>query len=150
VAVDASAAGLRKAQQLAARHDVVLVTEVADLAEFQMGEAAWDAIVCTFGHFPPTLRQQVHHAIVRALKPGGVFLGEFYTPAQLAKGTGGPSDPALLVTAADMAQGLAGLEMELLQEVERDLLEGSAHVGSSATVQVVACCPIQPYIPGRP
>ena len=84
------------------------------------------------------LRARVHRDVVAALRPGGIFLLEAYTPAQLAFRTGGPPTLDLLVTAATLREELAGLEFEIAVEREREIHEGPRHNGHSAVVQVLA------------
>ena len=80
----------------------------------------------------------MHAQVVAGLMPGGVYLLEAYTPAQLAFGTGGPKDPALCMTLAALREELAGLDFEIARECERDVFEGTGHTGRSAVVQVIA------------
>jgi hypothetical protein len=76
------------------------------------------------------------------LKPGGRIVLEAFTPRQLEKqkagARGGPRDAALLYWAEDLRGDFAGAEIELLQEVETTLEEGTLHVGPSAVVRMVA------------
>lgn len=137
-AVDFSLEGLRKAEQLARERGVTITTVHADLADFEAQASAFSGIVSIFAHVPPSVRKHVHGWIPRALRPGGVFLLEAYTPAQLAHGTGGPRDAALLMSLEDLREELAPLAIELGREVERDVHEGTFHAGPSATVQLVA------------
>ncbi len=137
-AVDQSAVGLAKAARLAAVRGVSLTTVVTDLATYRIAPAAWSGIVATFVHLPPALRRVVHIQVVAGLRPGGVFILEAYTPAQLAFGTGGPKDPDLCLTLASLQVELAGLEFIIGRECERDVIEGTGHTGRGAVVQVVA------------
>jgi SAM-dependent methyltransferase len=138
-AVDQSSVGMARAGELAGARGVELTTEVADLADFDFGSARWDNIVSIFGHLPSDLRRDVHRRIVDALKPGGVFLIEAYTPAQLGtSGTGGPSDPDMLLTADTLRSELAGLETLLAREITREVNEGEFHKGEGAVVQFIA------------
>ena len=138
VAVDLSTVGLAKAARLARERGVAITTVQADLAQYALGRAAWDGIVSIWCHLPPPLRARVHRDVVGALRPGGVFMLEAYTPAQLAYGTGGPSTVELLPTAAVLREELAGLEIEIALECEREIHEGSRHNGRGAVVQVLA------------
>ncbi|MDQ5979623.1 MAG: hypothetical protein QG602_2598, partial [Verrucomicrobiota bacterium] len=99
-ALDQSATGLTKARALAEKHGVSLATLVADLADYSILPGAWAGIVAIFMHLPPDLRSRVLTQAAAGLQPGGVFILESYTPAQLAFGTGGPRDVALLPTLA--------------------------------------------------
>lgn len=137
-AMDASGVGMRKAAQLAQARGVALATAVADLARYAIEPAAWDGIVSIYVHLPPPLRRQVHRAAAAGLKPGGVFVLEAYTPAQLGYGTGGPSAAEVLMTLEMLREDLAGLTFEVAQEIERDVIEGQFHSGRAAVVQVLA------------
>lgn len=137
-AVDGSAVGMAKARQLAARRGVAIETHVADLANFTIKPDHWAGIVATFTHFPPALRRQVHAAVVAGLRPGGIYLLEAYTPAQLAHDTGGPRDPELLMQLEELRTELPGLAFEIGQEIEREVREGLGHTGRAAVVQVAA------------
>lgn len=136
--VDGSSVGLAKAARLASERGVALETIVADLATYDVGQHTWQVIVSVFAHLPPPLRRQVHASCVRALAPGGLFVLEAYTPAQVARGTGGPPDPALCMTLAGLRDELAGLTFEHGEELEREIYEGDHHHGLSSVVQVVA------------
>jgi SAM-dependent methyltransferase len=136
--LDLSAVGLAKARALAAREGVPLATVAADLAAYAIQPGAWSGIVAIFMHLPPDLRARVLAQAAAGLRPGGVFVLECYTPAQLAFNTGGPREPALLPTLDLLRRELAGLDFLHAQELERDILEGDGHTGRGAVVQVVA------------
>lgn len=136
--VDASPVGLAKARALAAARGVSIETVEADLAEFDIVPGAWEGIVSIFCHLPPLLRQRVHGQVVSGLAPGGVFVLEAYTPAQLALGTGGPSNAEMMPTLAQLRGELEGLEWLHAVETERPVREGAFHDGRSAVVQVLA------------
>lgn len=136
--VDGSKVGLEKAQKLATQRGVKLETVVADLREFDLGTAKWDAIVSIWCHVPPDLRAALHPKIIAALKPGGVLLLEHYHPKQLGYGTGGPPDAKLLVTRADLERDFAALEVLHAFEGERDIHEGAGHAGKSFVTQFIA------------
>lgn len=137
-AVDCSSVGLKKAQQLATQQGVEIETIHADLADYDLGCSKWDAIVSIFCHLPPELRVRVHQQVVKALKPGGCLLLEAYRPKQLEYGTGGPPSLAMMMSKAGLKVELEGLEFHQLQELERDVVEGSFHTGLGAVVQLIA------------
>lgn len=137
-AVEQSGVGIARGRALAAERGAVVAFVQDDLAQFDMGEGKWGGIVSIFAHLPPALRRDVHARVVRALAPGGVFILEAYTPAQLALGTGGPRDAELLMTRDALVRELDGLEFVVARELEREVAEGSMHRGTSSVVQVVA------------
>ena len=140
-AVDQSAVGLRKAQQLAADNAVKITTVVADLADYDLGQEAWDGIVSISAHTPAAIRENLHLQVVTALKKGGVFILEAYTERQLEMDSvGGPPDTqrAMFMSLDELQLELNGLDMVLGVEIERNISEGTFHQGDSAVVEVVA------------
>jgi SAM-dependent methyltransferase len=137
LAVDQSAVGLAKAARLAAERGVRVETACVDLAGYEIEPGAWAGIVSVFCHLPPAIRVPLYAAVVRGLRPGGAFVLEAYTPAQIGRGTGGPEDPALTVSLADLTRELAGLEFVHARETEREIPEGEHRTGVGAVVQVV-------------
>lgn len=136
--VDLTENGMAKARRLAAERGVTIHTVVADLAEWDLGHERWDLIVSIFFHCPPPVRRRIHAALAGALRPGGRFILESYTPAQIGRGTGGPPVPELTNTLADLRAELTGLEIVHGAELERPVIEGSGHTGLASVVQVVA------------
>jgi SAM-dependent methyltransferase len=141
-AVDQSEVGLANAAKLALERDVPLTTTLADLAEYDIGEGRWAGIVSIWAHVPPGIREPLHAACVRGLRPGGAFVLEAYTPRQLERpGVGGPPSAELLMTPGALREELAGLRFERCEEVDREVAEGRYHQGASTTVQVLAFAP---------
>lgn len=138
VGVDQSSVGLQKAQRLATSRGLKIQTVEADLADYEITPGAWSGIVSIFCHLPPDIRRRVHRKVIEGLQPGGVFVLEAYTPAQLKFKTGGPSSPELLMTLDQLKEELAGLRLEHAMELEREIVEGKFHTGRGAVVQVVA------------
>jgi len=139
--IDGSAVGLAKAERLALSRGVRITTQVADLAEADLGDGEWDAVVSIWCHVPPPLRRDLHQRVQRALVPGGVFMLEAYHPKQLEYRTGGPPVAELMMTANDLRSELDGLQIDVLQEIEREVQEGPGHHGHSAVTQLIAARP---------
>lgn len=137
VAVDSSEVGLEKTRQLAEAQGVAITTVLADLRDFLIEPASWEGIVSIFCHVPRELRVPLHSAVVKGLKPGGVFILEGFTPQQLGRGTGGPPNVELLMSLADLRTELAGLKMVHACEIEREVVEGTYHTGPASVVQIV-------------
>ncbi|HEV2125409.1 MAG TPA: class I SAM-dependent methyltransferase [Chloroflexota bacterium] len=136
-AVDVSSAGLQKAERLAAERGTPIETTVADLAEYAIEPQSWDVVVLIFVHLPPELRQRVHRAAVEGLKAGGALVLEAFTPERRELRSGGPPDDELLMRLEVLREELQGLELEVAQEVRREIHEGTRHNGIKAVVQVL-------------
>jgi len=138
LAVDGSSVGLEKARGLASERGVSIQTVVADLKDFAIELAAFDAIVSIWAHVPPSLRVSLHARCVAGLKPGGLFVLEAYAPSQATRLSGGPKDPSLCMTTATLTAELVGLTFERCIERTRMIFEGDFHEGESDVVQCVA------------
>lgn len=137
VGVDSSGVGLAKARRLAAEHGVHVTLEQADLAQYVPQPGAYGAVVSIFAHLPSATRQRLYPLLARALRPGGVLLMEAYTEDQLGRGTGGPPTADLMMSARKIRAEFPNLEIALLQELEREVVEGSGHTGLASVVQFV-------------
>lgn len=137
-AVDQSRVGLEKAKKLAKQKQVSIETIKADLAEYDLGVESWDCIVSIFFHIPSSVRAHIYPRIITALKPGSILILESYTPEQLNHGTGGPPIAELMLTKDELAQYFSEMNLEHLQELEREVIEGTGHTGLASVVQLLA------------
>ncbi len=71
------------------------------------------------------VRSRVHRMAQDALRPGGMFILEAYTPQQIVFGTGGPKSEDLLLTESQLKSDFDRMQFVILQEIERDVREGS-------------------------
>ena len=137
-AVDQSRVGLEKAKKLAQQKQVSVETIKADLAEYDLGVESWDCIVSIFFHIPSAVRAHIYPRIIAALKPGGSLILESYTPNQLNHKTGGPPTSDLMLTKDQLTQYFSEMNLEHLQELEREVIEGTGHTGLASVVQLLA------------
>ena len=138
--VDLSRVGLRKAQQLAAGKGVELSVLQADLADWAPGPASFDAVVLTYVHLPASIRASAHARLAAGLRHGGWFILEAFHPGQLAHGSGGPRDAAMLYDLVKLRADLAatGLQESLVWEGLVTLDEGPGHQGLAHVTRYVA------------
>ena len=136
-AVDASSVGLKKAARLAGEAGVTIHTVVSDLLDYEIIPDSLDNVVSIFCHLRKDIRVELHRRIVSGLRKGGILVLEAYTPRQLKYGTGGPPDVTKLMTLVDLRKELAGLEILLGQEIDREVVEGHLHTGLGAVVQLI-------------
>lgn len=142
LSLDFSAVAQRKAAGLAARHGVSLDLVQADVHDWAYPEAGFDLVVDVFSQFSsPNQRARKWAGMLRALRPGGRLIVVGYTPRQLIHRTGGPSEAANLYTPDLLRAAFGGLRIDVLEEAEVVLDEGSGHSGLSAVIGLVATRP---------
>lgn len=76
--LDISAKGLEKAHRLAKEHGVTISTHAVDLETYELKEAAYDTIICTY-----YLQHSLFPKMKDALRSGGMVLVETYTLGHL-------------------------------------------------------------------
>lgn len=109
IGVDFSAVALEKAQA-GERPGRPVTWTVADATTYRPPEPVDLALLCYLQVGPPARRAAVTNAAA-ALAPGGTLLVVAHDSRNLADGTGGPQDPAVLYTATDLATDLAGADL---------------------------------------
>ncbi|OSI16188.1 tellurium resistance protein TehB [Neisseria dentiae] len=135
--VDMSARGLEKAQKLAQQKGVRFATRLANISEMDLPIDHYAVITSVFCHFAEPERSRTLQRMITALQSGGLFAGVFYHPDQIGRGTGGPSDPAMLGTLEEMQQALHGLEWLVAEHSLREMNEGSRHQGVSSVIYLL-------------
>jgi SAM-dependent methyltransferase len=137
-AFDQSEKGKEKCEVLAKKNNVTVNYTVADATKIELGENKYDMIALIFAHFPSTIREQIHHKCVKALKPAGLLLLEAFTPKQLGNQSGGPKDVDMLYTSELLKGDFKKLNVKYLAEVSVDLSEGKHHSGKGDVVRLLA------------
>jgi SAM-dependent methyltransferase len=139
LAIDFAAAALEKSRALAAERGVRLRTEVADITTWRWPAEAFDAVAVIFVQVVfPAARAVFFQNLKRALKPGGVLLMQGYRTEQLAYRTGGPPEAERLYTRALLQEAFGDMAQLEIREHDSVLSEGTAHVGMSALIDLVA------------
>ncbi|WP_235674150.1 MULTISPECIES: class I SAM-dependent methyltransferase [unclassified Paracoccus (in: a-proteobacteria)] len=152
---DSSAVAIKKARRVARTRDVDVTFSIQNAAEYPWPKARFDAVIGIFIQFaPPKLRDEILAGMMRAARPGGLVMLHGYTVEQLKYGTGGPSVAENLYTEAFLRNRFAGTDIVYIESYEENLSEGTAHVGRSALIDLVARVRVQgeetqPYEPRR-
>lgn len=109
--VDFADVGLARAGQLAERADLAArVTWVrADVLDSSRWGDAFDLVVVAYLQQVSAERRRLLRAAAQVLAPGGTLLVIAHDLSNLTQGVGGPQDPAVLFTAEDVVDDLAGL-----------------------------------------
>lgn len=140
--VDLSPKGVAKALALAAARGVVINAAVADLTTWAWPVGVYDVVAAIYLHFPEGLSRAIHARLLESLKPGGIVILEAYNPRhrenQIQGSVGGPQDVGMLFSAERLRREFEEAEIEVLEEVEIDLAEGSRHTGRSSVTRLVA------------
>lgn len=133
-AVDFAQAGLDKGQQLGAGLDIDWVCADATAWTLRPHEPAYDACLVAYLQLTAAARGEAVRRGFRSLVVGGTFLLVAHDTSNLTEGTGGPTDPAVLMTAQDVLDDLAAedFEVERAERVAREVsTTGHVHEGSA-------------------
>lgn len=138
-ATEISAVALEKAAKLARARHVTVDWLQADILNWEWPAENFDAVVGIFIQFAtPAERPRQLSGMKQAVKPGGLLFLQGYTPKQLDYRTGGPSAVENLYTEVMLCELFADWEIVSLHEHEDTIEEGTAHVGRSALIDLVA------------
>lgn len=136
---DVSDIALVKAKQFAKDNEVNIEYSLCDTDGFDWKTNSYDAIIAIFIQFAdPEMRVRIFKQVHQALKPGGIFILQGYTPKQLEYKTGGPSLIEHLYTEEMIRELSHDFEILDLQCYEKELSEGARHTGMSALLGMVA------------
>lgn len=141
-AFDFSDEGRKKALMLAEKNGVAIDYQVADAATVQYPEGHFDAMVFVYAHFPAHIRDACYRRLPGFLRPGGILIFEAYSKGHVAykqanPSAGGPGDPAMLFSEAELLDFFAGFEVLNLEEVEVEQEEGAYHQGKGLVIRFV-------------
>ncbi len=100
--------------------------------------ATFDLITLIFVHLPPPERQQIHNAIIRALKPGGMVAIEAFHKDQLQQNSGGPQVLELLYDAPLLQRDFATLSLIRLEKVDTRVFMNGIDQGCGVAVHFAA------------
>ncbi len=140
--VDISSEGIEKAKKLANDNQVQMHFDVADIKFYPFDLQSFDLIVSIFFHTPAALRREIHQKVIKALKPGGCFIMEAYSPEQIGQNTGGPKELDLLVELTDVVNDFPGMTITHQYTGPRRVVEGDAHKGDAFVTQLTISKPL--------
>jgi len=119
--VDFSEVAIEKARHLAAGRGVDGAWLAVDLLEYRPPARAFDLVLVFYLHLPAEERAPILRAAAAGVAEGGTFLLVGHDADNLAHGYGGPRDPRVLYSAAEVLSDLdgCGLEVERSEQVQR-------------------------------
>ncbi len=118
-AVDFSTVALERARASATAAGVAVTWVLADLLEWRPEPRSFDLVALMFLHLPRDERRPVYAVAAEAVAPGGRILVVGHDRSNLTEGVGGPQDPAVLFTPAEIAADLVDLTVETADTVTR-------------------------------
>jgi SAM-dependent methyltransferase len=118
-AVDFSPVAVGRGRELAAGRGVQVEWRVADVTAYRPVPGSYDLVLISYLHLPAGDLARVLAAAKQALRPGGSLVVVGHDLANLTGGTGGPQDPAVLLTPEAVVDGLAGLQIRRAETARR-------------------------------
>jgi SAM-dependent methyltransferase len=132
--VDFSEVAVSKARARAEREGVAADFLCADLLEYEPAAGSYELVLLLYFHLPPDgLRLVLGHARA-GLAAGGTMVVLGHDRSNMTDGVGGPSDPSVHYTPAEIARELPSLEIEKAERVLRDV-EGEDRPAIDALVR---------------
>jgi len=111
-AIDFSAVAVDRARDLAKetaerlQRDLDITWRVEDVTTAEVERSAFDAVLLSYLQLPSYERRDALRLAARALAPGGDMLVLAHDTTNLTEGYGGPQDPEVLYSAADVEEDL--------------------------------------------
>ncbi|MBS7566714.1 methyltransferase domain-containing protein [Mucilaginibacter sp. Bleaf8] len=141
-AFDISAQGQKKAEQLAQKNQVTISYKVGELPVLGYQEEEFDAIALIYGHFPAAIKSQMHQALSKHLRKGGIVIFEAFSKAHLSylaqnEKVGGPKDVDSLFSVEEIRADFNNYDIIELDEIEIHLNEGLYHNGLGSVIRFV-------------
>ena len=119
--VDYSEVAISKARGRAERDGVDVEFVCADLVTYEPEPSAFDLVAVLYLHIGADERHSVLQSAAAALAPGGTLVLIGHDTLNMTEGVGGPSDPTIHFTPAEIAAELPDLEIEKAERVLRDV-----------------------------
>ena len=133
--VDISEVAIEKCNRLAKERNTTVNAVVADLTDYDLGEAQFD-LITKFYYYEPSIFPQ----IIEALKPGGIFILEQFSIDHLKyrETSGfGPRNPDYLIKPNELLEHFKSLRILYYEDTVVELDEGM-HKGTAAVIRLIA------------
>lgn len=134
-AFDLSEVGKEKALRLAREQGVQIQYQVLDVAHFDFSKPKYDVVAMVFLHLPPDIRKVFFGKLHQCLLPDGLVVLEGFNPLQIPLTSGGPKDPAMLLTPEILKEELSYIAPIENYQAQVILDEGPLHQGDAEVVR---------------
>jgi len=135
-AVDFSEVAVQKGRNLAAKLELPVKWEVQDLTAYRPAEGSYDCITIFYLHLPWEEFSEVLRRATAALKPQGVLLVVGHDSTNPEAGTGGPQNPDVLYSPADITALFSTIETLEVERAERQRHALDHGEGESGATQI--------------
>jgi SAM-dependent methyltransferase len=123
-AVDFAENGLAKGRKVSAKEQLQLQWFCEDVTLFQPQKDAFDLVIMIFLQVPEADRRLVIQNSIDSLVTGGHFVYIGHDVTNIEQGIGGPQDPSVLCTPADVTADLPGFQITRAEVVTREYEPG--------------------------
>jgi SAM-dependent methyltransferase len=134
-AFDMSREGQRKALALAEAQGVSIQYAVNAADDFRVEKETVAVLTLIYAHFPAESKSRLNQQLAQAVQPGGYVIFEAFGKEQLAYQSGGPKDPAMLYSLAEVRADFPDFDELEGYEAIINLDEGPYHQGPGAVVR---------------
>lgn len=138
-AFDFSKAGKEKAMKLCKLKKTKISYDLSSVEDYTFQSNKYDLVALIYAHVSLETRIQLHHNIIRSLKPGGKVILEAFHPRQLENEytSGGPKNPDMLYSLKSIKKDFQELTTDYAEELEIELGEGAFHQGKGYVTRYI-------------
>ncbi len=140
-AYDYSDSAKVKADALAEKHSVAVDYQVMDILTGDFKPEEYDMVAFMFVHFEDPGRQQLHHKLDMALKPGGVMLIQNFSTEHPQYNQAGPQQEKNLYSAGVIKRDFPGYRTHVLAAEKIVMQAGENGMGDSSVLRFIGYKP---------
>jgi 2-polyprenyl-3-methyl-5-hydroxy-6-metoxy-1,4-benzoquinol methylase len=136
-AFDQSRVASEKALQYSRESGVRINYQVSGIEAFHFLPNYYNAAGLIYLHASPAERRELHHLVIKSLKPGGTIILEGFHTSQLGNNSGGPPVLEMLFDEEILHNDFKDLNTVKLEVKSIKLDEGSLHQGDARVIQYI-------------
>ena len=126
-AIDFSDVAIEKGRQIAVKRGANVNWMTEDVCSWRLPKHEFDLVAVLYLHTDSKERQQWLDNVINSVKPSGTFIYIAHDPDNIENGVGGPQDPSLLPTVAEITGALKGFSIENAGVIERPVARDPGH-----------------------
>lgn len=127
MAIDFSDVAIAKGRRIAAKRDVNVNWITEDVSTWKLPKYEFDLVAVLYLHTTIRERELWLKNVIDSVKPSGTFIYIAHDSDNIENGVGGPQDPALLPTMAEITNALKGFDVEIAEVIERPVSRDPGH-----------------------